>query len=840
MAYLGRIQFTIQDAAGDYYTATQNVDNTWTVTTTATKTYLTCNPQNWEETGIIWERNMTYYGVFRSNSQTFQFTKDGRAILLDIMFGNGGINSYALLKIWLWNESTFTYDLFYETQVDFTTASDDKRTQMLSCATRDNNLYMYLKSKASTGVNIPFWAYDPDTDTWSYEDAGSVAVFHDGIKLFWKNIYKGAETADTPVAYRVRGFDLGNHGVLQGVHTLPVLTNYVIVQANGTTTFAVNDLLEPYIKAAYQTPRLNEANFLDNGNINSAGLCPIKPLIPISAFNFNLSFTFDGNVIFTGGGFGIDFYLYFVIFEINEDGEPTQTIPGRYDVYSYLYSLNLGNTGTFTPSASPYTSTTTLALNPFKAYVFGILFDEPTTGQDLSGFADFSLSDLQLTIQSDCVYGASTPVDAPSIPPSKIVAMRPATVLEKLVDVIDSTETDAYGFPVPKGTGYVGTSTYLSDSTTSYADNYDNNPYNTVFTSENALRQIVGYPYMTLSLSDFFDVCFKVWQCGLGIEGQDTIRIEPLTYWFDKDTQILELGSNIYGLEIRPYTEMMGNIINCGWDDPQTNKNFASDEFNMGRQYNAPLDVTPKAIDLKTTGVTVGIYEIEKMRQQNDSNNSSPSASNGLVMMEISTSTVGTSIIAPNGDVDITTAFELKKYPTAQSTTPATAPYIKGMMYPETAYNLGLTPLKSMLRLGKWLRTMCDNLAYAVSTNYITYKKQYQQQYNDPTTPALELPSITTNLNTGTVLAEVSDIDIYNLDTPQLFRPYVFKFVSQTPLNMYGVIYSNPRGYVKFTWNNVEYKGFIYKVEQKAGNNEATVFELLAHPDTTNAQLKLN
>lgn len=836
MAYLGRIQFTIQNRGGSYYTATQNTDNTWTVTTAASVTYLQNNPQNWEETGIIWERNMTYYGVFRSNSQTFQFTKDGRAILLDIMFGNGGINAYALLKIWLWNETTITYDLFYETQVDFTTASDDKRIQMLSCATRDNNLYMYLKSKASTGVNIPFWSWNGSS--WSYEDAGALPVYHDGIKLFWKNIYQGAETVDSPVAYRIRGFDLGNHGSLQGCHTLPTLTNYVIVQANGTTTFAGNDILEPYIKAAYQTPRLNEVNFLDNGNINASGFCPIKPLIS-TEFNFDLSFAFDGNVIFTGGGFGIDFYLYFVLFEINEDGEPTQTIAGRYDVYSYLYSINLGNTGTYTPSGT-YTSSNTISLNPFKAYVLGILFDEPTTGQDLSGFADINLTEIKLTIQSNCVYGTTLPVYAPQIPDSTVMAMRPATVLEKLVDVIDSTETDAYGFPVPNGTGYVGTSTYLSDPTTSYADNYDNNPYNTVFTSENALRQIVGYPYMTLSLSEFFDICFKVWQCGLGVEGQDTIRIEPLTYWFDKDTQILELGSNIYGLEIRPYTEMMGNIINCGWDDPNTNKNFASDEFNMGRQYNAPLDVTPKPIDLKATGVTVGIYEIEKMRQQNDSGNSSPSASNGLVMMEISTDQQFADLTDPSGGIDNVACYNLKKYPTAQSTTPATAPYIKGMMYPETAYNLGLTPLKSMLRLGKWLRTMCDNLTYAISTNYITYKKQYQQQYNDPTTPALELPSITTNLNTGTVLAEVSDIDIYNLDTPQIFRPYIFKFVSQTPLNMYGVIYSNPRGYVKFTWNNVEYKGFIYKVEQKAGNNEATVFELLAHPDTTNAQLKLN
>lgn len=836
MAFDPRILFTIQNAAGDYYTATQNTDNTWTVATTSTKTYLQANPLNWEETGIVWERNMTYYGVFRSNSQTFEFTMDGRAILLDIMFGNGGINSYALLKIWLWNETTFVYDLFYETQVDFTSAVDDKRQQKLSCATRDNKLYMYLKSKANTGVNIPFWAYDGVN--WSYEDAGALPVYHDGIKLFWKNSFKGSETVDLPTNYVIDGFDLGNHGALQGTHTLPTMTNYVIVQANGTTTFAGNDILEPYIKSSYQTPRYNEVNFLDNGNINASGFCILKPLIS-TEFLFGLSVTFTGNIVFGPTSPGINLHLYFVIFEINENGEPTQTIPGRYDVFATLRDINLGDTGIFTPSTSPYTSSTLLSLNPFKAYVLGIIYDEPIAGVGVGNICDFILTDLSLTIQSNCVYGESLPVFAPQIPDTVVMAMRPATVLQKLVDVIDSTETDAYGFPVPKGTGYVGTSTYLSDPTTSYVTNYDNNPYNTVFTSENALRKIVGYPYMTISLSQFFDICFKVWGCGLGVEGQDTIRIEPLEYWFDKDTQILELGTNVYGLEIRPYTEMMGNVINCGWNDPQTNKNFASDEFNMSRQYNAPLDVTPKAIDLQATDAVVGMYEIEKMRQQSDSSNSSPSSSNGLVLMEISTDQQFADLTNPVGEVNNVACYNLKKYPTAQSTTPLTAPYIKGLMYPETAYNLGLTALRNVLRLGKWIRTMCDNLAYAVATNYITYKKQYQQQYNDPTTPALEVPSISSNLNTSSVLVEVSDIDITSLDD-QIFRPYIFKFTSSTPLNMYGVIYANPRGYVKFTWNNVEYKGFIYRCEQKAGNNEATVFELLAHPDTTNAQLKLN
>jgi len=66
MAFDPRILFTIQNASGDYYTATQNTDNTWTVTTTATKTYLQANPKNWDDVGIVWERNMNYFGVFRS------------------------------------------------------------------------------------------------------------------------------------------------------------------------------------------------------------------------------------------------------------------------------------------------------------------------------------------------------------------------------------------------------------------------------------------------------------------------------------------------------------------------------------------------------------------------------------------------------------------------------------------------------------------------------------------------------------------------------------------------------------------------------------------------------
>jgi hypothetical protein len=836
MALDPTLKITFQDEAGDYYVATQDYTGAWSVTTTPTLTYLKYLPLDWDkDTVITWQRNMDYGGVFRSMTDKYVFGLDGRAILQSLMFGGGGVNAYCLMTIYLFNETTFNYDVLYPSEIDFTKYNDDAQNKRLNIGTIDNGLLKYFESKRDTEFNIPFWTYDGSA--WSTDAA---AVYHDGIKLYWEANFVGGENTTTPFGYNIRGWNEGRHGTggAEGMHTLPALANKIIPQNNGSTTFIGNDILSPILRSTAQQPAYNEVNFVQNNNRNISYMSPIQPIGDSVAldYTFNLVVDFASSIIYTHAGGGIHYFLSFVLFEINPDGEPSQTIPGLYDVFQVIEAIDLGTSGTFTPT--DINTTVTVSLNAGKAYMLGIIFDgQAGAPQDSSGSAAFTLYGLELNIKSVYNSGTSTPVNAPTLPPSGLLAYTPMQVFKKIMDVLDSTETDAYGFPVPTY-NYSAISDFLIN-TLDPADNFDLQPKNLWFTSENMMRNTQGIPYMTISLSKLFNFWNRVNMLGLGFYSATEINMEYMSGYFNTSTEILDLGSNIYGLDIKPYTSIMGNKIHGGYGAMQTNNDFGGDNYNFGQEYNLPLDTTPKTIDYSVDFIAE-INQIEKLRQQNNSNSNSPSSNNNVVVLQVNPlSTEIVNLYNPEGGVYGTTAVLLLKFANAQSTDPtaATDPYVNGLKYPDTAYNLGITPAKNFLRMGGWVRTMCDG--QDVAGKYATYRKQYQQIYGASTSPATSLPGISTKIYAGLV-NEVADIELNTLNS-KFFRPYIFTFTTEYPVNMYQLLNTDPYGYVKFVGEDgIERKGFLYRIQQSAGNNAATTMELLATPDMTDLQLRSN
>ena len=138
--YNDRFRISLRAANGNYYSAVQATDNTWTVSDGVSAAYIKYLPKGWDETDITWERNMTYYGVFRSQTQKFQFSEDARAILLSIL-ADKGVNGYCRMTIDIYNESTLLFETFYTSQIDLSGAKDSKRTQLMVVATLDSELY---------------------------------------------------------------------------------------------------------------------------------------------------------------------------------------------------------------------------------------------------------------------------------------------------------------------------------------------------------------------------------------------------------------------------------------------------------------------------------------------------------------------------------------------------------------------------------------------------------------------------------------------------------------------------------------------------------------------------
>jgi hypothetical protein len=841
--YNDRFRISLRAKNGNYYSAVQNTDNTWTVTDGVSAAYLKHLPKGWDETDITWERNLSYWGVFRSQTQKFQFSEDGRAILLSIL-ADKGVNGFCTMTIDIYNEATFSFDTFYTSQIDLSGAKDSKRTQLMVVATLDSELYELLKSKAQSEFNIPFWVYSGGS--WIV-NASAIFLQHTGIKLRWQTQYVSAATPTnllTPPSGGVAGWNRGS--VSDGRHWIPALNKYNVAQNNGTTTFIGNDILE-VVLPAYNQPSNYNRNFNGSDDIQAytKNQCLVKNLIDNAAGNVALNVRvigeFDGDFTYNNSILQ-DQYLRIVLFEIDQNDEPV-TISGNYQ-YTTLYTQTLPQTlSPYTPVSATFDVTVPITLPFGKAGIVGIIYDGVTIGISTSNTVDFAgFKRLEVIKYSEFNSGTSTPVDAPIFPESTIIGFRPHRLLQEIVDCLDSTTTDAYGFPVQTGSGYIGESVYLADQTLSLSDNIDLIPYRTIETSENALRGIIGFPYMTKSLAAFYQQWSKICGLGLGIVGDNKIKIEPYEYFFDAATLILDLGSNVADFEIMPFTEPMGNVINAGYEPLQTNKNFAVDSFCMPMKWELPLNKTPKSLDYQINEVNTDIYYIEKARAQNNSENSSPSASNGSVLIQITENVVALpDITNPAGVVVGVSAYGLDQYPTAQSTNPAVSPYIKGMYYPDTAYNLGLDPASNIYRNSKFIRSLCDGQDDFGSV--MSFRKIYQQQYNDPTTPALERAGMSKYLNYGTVINQVDDIPLTT--TSKLFRPYIFQVTSEYPVNMYSIINANPYGYVSFKWRgedftDTEYKGFLLEVKQSAANNKATVFKLLAHPSTTDAALKKN
>jgi len=393
MAFNPLFKMSMQDSAGDYLQATLNNDCTWTVSTTPTLTYIEVLPDGWDKTTVTFERDMSFIGVFRSMSSNgaYNFTMDARAIIQNA-FANEGVQAEITFKIWMLNSSNWGYDLFYPSQFDFKTYSDDQQNDMLNIHTLDNGLIRDWHAWGDTSYNTPIWHIYPVSGQWVTD---AHFLIHDGIKLLYNATYTSSATPSNILKYQgsngndILGFNLGNHGAPpnDGYHTILTLQQYNIVQNNGATTYIGNDILANLIIQGNQTVGIDkhELNFagVNESRPYKANNFSIKNVLPNAASSFDMwvavSGKFDGNIDVGDSGTGQ--YLGFAMFEIDEFDQAKETFPTsglwtKTDVLKYA----LPNTaGTFTPSAggvfSSYSAPVTVTLQYGKVYIFALVWD---------------------------------------------------------------------------------------------------------------------------------------------------------------------------------------------------------------------------------------------------------------------------------------------------------------------------------------------------------------------------------------------------------------------------------------------------------------------------------
>lgn len=90
------------------------------------------------------------------------------------------------------------------------------------------------------------------------------------------------------------------------------------------------------------------------------------------------------------------------------------------------------------------------------------------------------------------------------------------------------------------------------------------------------------------------------------------------------------------------------------------------------------------------------------------------------------------------------------------------------------------------------------------------------------------------NLNCGQqyfLQAIIEEASALTLTTDRLFYPYLFRFEAPVGYDFFDTIAANPLGYVKFTYRNQDYKGFLQSGAVSIANKTIIDITLLACPD---------
>ena len=885
MAYNPQYKMSMQDAAGNYLTADLQADCTYIINTSPTIEYIEVLPDGWSGTETMFERDMYYIGIFRSMSSngSYQFSMDGRAILQSL-YASDGIQAECTLTIWVLRDSDWGYDVYYPSQFDFKTYSDNTQNELLNIHTLDNGLIRDLHAYGDTDFNIPVWYIDPTSGIW-VTDADF--LIHDGIKLLYNATFVSSATDAAPLDYSagLRGFNDGNHGtgVNDGRHTIPAMSPFSITQNNGATTFIGNDILAQNILQRNQTPgannTINERNFdgINNSQPYTKSNFCLKDLLPSATGSITMSVAvsgqFKGNI--TGFPTGAGAAIKFVIFEIDETDNSTV---GLY-TYTSILDIQLPTTGgsTYTPpndgkfsnyvgGSVPVPSGGTMPANPAtitlnlgKVYVFGVIWDN-TAHLFQANLYGMMFSSLQFSFLSNYDFGSSgIPIQAPALPATVFPVFRPKQLLQKLIPYLATTQTDSYGFPIPVTTPYSGDSTFLDKANITAVG--DVVPAQIGWTSEYCLHHLQGQSYLTLSVNKFFEFLKKQLGCGATIEGQ-TFRIEDYAYFFNSSKMILDLGYDIVDEEITPLTEGLGANLKLGYSKADTNSDFGVDALNTGLYFNTPLSNIKGQMDFEVTDVLCEQYAIEKIRAQIVSqpigtsyDPASPSSNNqNIILYTLPTPTqwldpVTVNPAYPNihvydpannpkpvGSSSTPEIYQLTQrngvnLPAMQSTDPtaATAPYMQGAYYPDSYINVELSPCRMLERgTGGWLHSILDKM----DTEYLTFRNTYVMQYNNSTAAVTGMAS---NLRVGagaSPIVEFSDKLIGGLPA-KYFDPVQLKVRSRYPADMYKILQTDPNGYVRYYvkdnrgYGHKERKGFLMRAKQTANQNP-NEFYLLA------------
>lgn len=366
---------------------------------------------------------------------------------------------------------------------------------------------------------------------------------------------------------------------------------------------------------------------------------------------------------------------------------------------------------------------------------------------------------------------------------SQAEGFRPATLFRKLIQSLTDYKS-------------IGVSGFLSNPNIMVRDN---KPYNTIISPGDSIRNLSDAKVKT-TLSEFFQFATSVWMMGLGIENGN-VRMEPLTYFYDRNTMILDLTEwnpqGVIDFSWQVNNEDLANELKVGYEDQ--NNDTLNGRYDAHSYHIRQMPVLrPKGEINLISPYIASPFAIESIRNKRGQDTTDKEGDNKNYLAVIDDT-------ATNGvyplERDYSIAF--------------------GIPNAESGYNYSITPLRNARRNDAYVRA---SLPPQLNSDYINLNSSPKNT------------DLVSGYPNAATIAESAGIPVGAMGTP-LYLPYLFNFRAASRISLIDQLNANPYGYVRFPiatrTGEISYLlGFIQKAGQHPADNEVYEWTLLAHPDT--------
>jgi len=264
-------------------------------------------------------------------------------------------------------------------------------------------------------------------------------------------------------------------------------------------------------------------------------------------------------------------------------------------------------------------------------------------------------------------------------------------------------------------------------------------------------------------------------------------------------TSIIDVGE-VSAFKDSPANDLKFGKLTIGFPDQDYGEANGKDEFNTTLEMGSPITSVSNEVnfisDIRGDG-----FGIEDIRSGLDGKTTTDNTADGTpFVMHIEDN-------PSNVTVGATTTLAYKLDRTLN-------PYASGVLFPETVFNLALSPKQCLYRKGNYL----IGCLYQQETKELTFQNLDKNQALEVRVPG-QRP----------VIEKANEV-IGELGTPY-FKPIRFEFTGRSPSDILQKRKANPRSLIKLSLQGISYTCIPQKEGIQPATEAAQAFQVLARPD---------